>query len=75
MSTSRIVSSEVGYALRLMLSTIPTLRAPAEQRSDFQMFKVEVCELLAATNPAIAAQCQDIADAAKAEAHALNMNY
>ncbi|MGQ0715726.1 MAG: hypothetical protein ACT4NP_00190 [Pseudonocardiales bacterium] len=75
MSTSRVVSSEVGYALRLMLSTVPTLRAPAEQRSDFQMLKAEVYELLAATNPAIAAQALQLANTARREAHAINMDY
>lgn len=75
MSMSRVVSSEVGYALRLMLSTVPTLRAPAEQRSDYQLLKAEVFELLAATHPAIAAQALQLANAARREAHAINLDY
>jgi hypothetical protein len=75
MSMSRVVNSEVGYALRLMLSTVPTLRAPAEQRSDYHLFKAEVYELLAIDNPAIAAQALQLAAAARREAHAINLDY
>lgn len=75
MSMSRVVSSEVGYALRLLMSTVPTLRAPAEQRSDYQLLKAEVYELLAATHPAIGAQALQLADAARREAHAINLDY
>lgn len=75
MSTSSIVNSELGYALRLLITSVPSLRASAEQRSDYQLLKAEVYELLAATHPAIAAQALQLADNARREAHAINLDY
>jgi hypothetical protein len=49
MALSRMVNSEVGYAIRMYLSSVPTLRASADQRSDFHLLKAEVYELMAAS--------------------------
>ncbi|MGH3806768.1 MAG: AMED_5909 family protein [Pseudonocardiaceae bacterium] len=75
MASSRVVNNEVSYALRLLLSSVPALRAPAEQRSDFHLLKAEVYELLAATDPAIAAQALQLANNARREAHAISLDY
>lgn len=75
MSASKVVLSELGYAIRLMFSTVPSLRATAEQRSDWFLLKGEVYEFTAATHPAIAAQVMQIADKARREAHAINLDY
>jgi hypothetical protein len=75
MASSRLINDEVSYAVRLLLSTVPSLRAPAEQRSDYQLVKAEVFELLAATDPSIAAQALQLANAARREAHAINLDY
>lgn len=75
MASSRLVNTEVGYALRLLLSSVPTVRASAEQRSDFHLLKAEVYEFLAATDPSIAAQALQVADKARREAHAIALDY
>jgi hypothetical protein len=72
---SRAINNEIGYAIRLLLSSIPTLRASAEQRSDFHLLKAEVYELWAAAEPGIAAQAIAIAADARREAHAINLDY
>lgn len=72
---SRAVQNEVCYAIRMYLSSIPTLRASAEQRSDFQLLKAEVFELMAGAEPSVAAQMMQIAAAARREAHAINLDY
>jgi hypothetical protein len=72
---SRVINNEVAYAVRLLLGAVPSLRAPAEQRSDFCLLKAEVFELLAATDPAIAAQALTLASAARREAQAIALNY
>ncbi|MGH8473182.1 MAG: hypothetical protein ACREVJ_12160 [Gammaproteobacteria bacterium] len=75
MASSRAFTTEIGYAVRLLLQTVPSLRASADQRSDYQLFKAEVYELLAIDNPAIAAQAMQQANAARREAHAINLDY
>ena len=75
MAVSRVVLSELGYALRLLFSTVPSLRAPAEQRSDWFVLKAEVYEYMAATHPGIAAQVMQVADKARREAHAIHIDY
>jgi hypothetical protein len=75
MASSRAFTTEIGYAVRLLLHTVPSLRASADQRSDYQLFKAEVYELLAIDNPAIAAQAMQQANAGRREAHAINLNY
>jgi hypothetical protein len=75
MASSRAFTTEIGYAIRLLLQTVPSLRASADQRSDYQLFKAEVYELLAIDNPAIAAQVMQQANAARREAHAINLDY
>ena len=69
MASSHVVNTEVGYAIRMLLAAVPPLRATAQQRSDFQLLKAEVYDLLAATNPALSAQAAHMADAARGEAH------
>jgi hypothetical protein len=75
MASSRAFNNEIGYAIRLLLQTVPSLRASADQRSDYQLFKAEVYELLAIDNPARAAQALQQVSAARREAHAINLNY
>lgn len=75
MATSQAVNSEVGYAIRLYLSSVPTLRASADQRSDFHLLKAEVYELMGVHNPSIAAQAFAVANAARREAHVINLDY
>jgi hypothetical protein len=75
MASSRAFNNEIGYAIRLLLQTVPSLRASTDQRSDYQLFKAEVYELLAVDNPIIAAQAMQIADTSRREAHAINLHY
>jgi hypothetical protein len=75
MTSSRVINNEVAFAIRLMLHMMPSLRAPAEQRSDFQLFKAEVYELWAAADPSIAAQALQQANTSRREAHAINLDY
>ena len=75
MASSRSFNNEIGYAIRLLLQTVPSLRASADQRSDYQLFKAEVCELFTIADPAIAAQALQRVNAARREAHAINLNY
>jgi hypothetical protein len=75
MTVSRTLQTEIGYMFRQLLSSVPSLRAGAEQRSDYQLYKAEFYEAVAAFNPAISAQCMDIANAAKREAHAIALDY
>jgi hypothetical protein len=72
---SHVVHNEVGYAFRVLFSTVPSLRASAEQRSDFHLFKAEVLEAWAATDPSAAAQALQLADKARREAHAIALDY
>lgn len=75
MSVSRVIQTEIAFMFRLLLTSVPSLRAGAEQRSDFQLLKAEFYEAMAATNPGVSAQCMQVADAARREAHAINLNY
>ena len=75
MTVSRTIQTEIAYMFRDLMSRVPSLRAGAEQRSDYQLLKAEFYEALAATSPAISAQCMDIANAAKREAHAIALDY
>jgi hypothetical protein len=75
MASSRAFTTEIGYAVRLLLQTVPSLRASADQRSDYQLFKAEVYDLLAIDNPAIAAQAMQQANNARREAHAIHIDY
>lgn len=72
---SRVINNEVGYWIRLLLSSIPSARASAEQRSNFHLLKAEVYELAGTNDPAIAAQALQVADKARREAHAINLDY
>lgn len=71
---SRAIDNEVAWAIRSMLAVVPSLRASAEQRSDFQLYKAEVYEAWAVRDPSIAAQAMQIAAAARREAHAINLD-
>jgi hypothetical protein len=75
MAVSRVIHIELGYALRLLVSSVPSLRASADQRSDYHLLKAEVLDLMAAANPTIAAQALQLADKARREAHAINLDY
>lgn len=75
MASSRVINNEIGYAIRLLLSSVPTLRASADQRSDYHLLKAEIYELMAAGDPCIAAQALALANAARREAHAINLDY
>ena len=72
---SRVLLNEVAYAFRLWLSSVPSLQAPADQRSYFQLMKAEALEALAATEPSVAAQAMQLADKARREAHAIALDY
>jgi hypothetical protein len=72
---SRAIQTEVVHMFRLMYSTIPSLRAPADQRADFYVFKSTAYEALGAIEPGIAAHVQNIADKAMREAHAIALDY
>jgi MarR-like DNA-binding transcriptional regulator SgrR of sgrS sRNA len=75
MAVSRVINNEVAYAIRTWLASVPPLGAPAEQRSYFQCLKAETFELMAAADPSIAAQALQLADKARREAHAINLDY
>lgn len=75
MASSQVIMNEVAYHLRSMLGVVPSLRASSEQRSDFQLYKAEVYEAWGVANPAIAAQAMQVANAARREAHAINLDY
>jgi hypothetical protein len=68
MVVSRVVHNEVVYWIRTLLASVPPLRAPAEQRSNFQLFKAEALDWLAATEPCAAAQAMQLAAQARARA-------
>jgi hypothetical protein len=55
MASSRLINNEVAYAIRTWLASVPSLAAPAEQRS----------YLLAAADPSVAAQALQLADKAR----------
>jgi hypothetical protein len=75
MVSSRAINNEIAYAIRLLLSSVPTLRASAEQRSHFQLRKAETFQCLAAADPSTAAQALPLAEQARREAHAINLSY
>lgn len=75
MSVSRMIQTEVAFMLRLVGTTAPSLRASSEVQSDFYLFKALTYEMLAATEPAIAANALQIADKAMSQAHALHLHY
>jgi MarR-like DNA-binding transcriptional regulator SgrR of sgrS sRNA len=75
MASSRLINNEVAYAIRTWLASVPSLGASAEQRSYFQLLKAETFELLAAADPSVAAQALQLADQARREAHAINLDY
>ncbi len=75
MATSGAFNNEIGYAIRQLLSSVPSLRASGDQRSDFYLLKAEVYELLGVHNPSIAAQALAQANASRREAHAINLDY
>jgi len=72
---SRALQNEVCYGLRMLLSMVPSLGASTEQRADYHFFKGEFFDLVAAFEPSIAAQATHIADKARREAHAINLDY
>ncbi|MGH3539303.1 MAG: hypothetical protein ACRDQJ_13620 [Pseudonocardiaceae bacterium] len=71
----QVVLTEIGYGFRMLFATIPSLRASAEQRSDFELYKAQLFEAWAAVAPSCAAQALQQADKAKREAHAINLDY
>lgn len=75
MASSQVVRAEVGYAVRMLLSLVPPLRAPAEQRSDYQLLKAEIYDLIAATNPSVAVQASIVAEAARREARIIALDF
>jgi hypothetical protein len=72
---SRAIQAEIVYMFRLLGSTLPNLRASAEQRSDYYLYKAHVYEALAFAEPANAANALNIRDNALSEAHAINLDY
>jgi hypothetical protein len=72
---SRAVHNELAYAFRMLFSTVPSLRASAEQRSDFELYKAQVFEAYAAVEPSAAAQALQLANKARSEAHAIAADY
>jgi hypothetical protein len=72
---SRWIHNEVAFMLRLVATTAPSLRASSDVQSDFFLFKALAYEMLAATEPALAANALQIADRAMSEAHALRLHY
>lgn len=74
MATPNVINTEIGYALRLLLNNVPSLRASADQRSDYQLLKAEVYELIAVASPNIAVLARDTADRAKGEAHLIHLH-
>lgn len=72
---SRAIQAEIVYMFRLLGSTLPNLRASAEQRADYYLYKAHAYEALAVTEPAIAAGALDAVDRAMREAHAIDLGY
>ncbi len=72
---SRALQNEVCYGLRMLLAMVPSLRASGEQRADYHFFKGEYFDVVAAFEPSVAAQAMQIADKARREAHAINLDY
>lgn len=75
MASSQVIMNEVAYHIRALLGVVPSLRASAEQRSDFQLYKAEVYEAWAVADPARAAQAMQVVTAARREAHAIALDY
>lgn len=75
MASSRVIDNEIAFVLRLLLSSVPSLRASAEQRADFHLLKAELLDMWAVLDPSIAAQAQAQANKARAEAHAIHMDF
>jgi DTW domain-containing protein YfiP len=75
MAASRVVQNEVCIAIRALLAGVPSLSATPEQRSAFQLRKAEVLDLLAATDPVVAAEARQLAARARYEARAIASEY
>lgn len=69
--SSRPVQLEVCAAIRALLASVPPFSASIQQRADYLVRKAEVLELIAATDPCLAAQAGQLADRARQQAHAL----
>lgn len=74
-SRAHAVHNEVAYGFRMLFSMVPSLRASAEQRSDFELLKAHVFEAWAAVEPSAAAQALQLANKARREAHAIAADY
>lgn len=74
-TASRIVQNEVRIAIRTLLAEVPPLSASRDQRSAWQLRKAEVLDLMAATDPAVAAEARALAARARYEARAIASDY
>lgn len=72
---SHAVHNEVAYAFHSLFCMVPSLRAPAQQRAGYHLFKSEVFEAWAAIEPSAAAQALQLAARARREAHAIAADY
>jgi hypothetical protein len=72
---AQAVHTEVAYQFRMLFSMVPSLRAPAEQRADFELYKAVVFEAYAVIEPVSAAQALQRAANAKHEAHAIAADF
>jgi hypothetical protein len=75
MAVSRIVQAELCFALRQMFATIPTLDAPAADRSWHELYKADLADFLGSTTPEIAAQMSQLALRARSQARAIISDY
>lgn len=75
MAASRVVQAEVCIAIRALLAEVPSLTASTEARAAFQLRKAEVLDLLAATDPVVAAEARALAARARHEARAISFDY
>lgn len=74
-TASRIVHNEVCIAIRTLLAEVPSLSASRDQRSAWQLRKAEVLDLMAATDPAVAAEARALAARARYEARVIASDY
>lgn len=72
---SRWVQLEVSAAVRALMASIPPHESSVQQRADYHVRKAEVLDLIAATNPAWAAQATALAARARHEARAIALDY
>jgi hypothetical protein len=75
MAASRMVQAELCFALRQMFANIPTLDAPAADRSWHELYKADLADFIGGTTPEIAAQMAQLALRARSQARAIISDY